>query len=49
MWSIDGLAGFILNFCMARRRIEQADGKEMMEICSTYYDPMQVEDYVMLN
>jgi len=46
MWSIDRLARFILSLC---RHIEQADGKEMMEICSTYYDPMQVEDYVMLN
>jgi hypothetical protein len=43
------LARLIVDFCMARRRMEQPDGKEMMEICSNFYDPMQVEDYVMLN
>ena len=48
MWSIDGLARLILDFCMARRGMEQADGREMMVICA-YHDPMQVEDYVMLN
>jgi len=49
MWSLETLARLILDFCMARRRIEQAEGKEMMEICARYYDPMQVDDYVMLN
>lgn len=29
-------------------RVEQVEGREMMEICS-HYDPMEVEDYVMLN
>ncbi len=52
MWSLETLARLILDFCMARRRIEQAEGKEMMEICTRFYDPMHVDnvdDYVMLN
>jgi hypothetical protein len=46
---METLARLILDFCMARRRIEQAEGKEMMEICARYYGVMNVDDFVMLN
>ena len=45
MWPMEELARLVWVF-MAR--VEQVEGREMMLIW-VHYDPMEVEDYVMLN